>query len=120
MRIPFISLVAAGALTLGGCAYGGYGSGVSFGVGAGGGGYYGDYGYGYGYGDPYFGWYDNFYYPGTGVYVYDRDRHPHAWNDRQRNYWMGRQQAWKSHAAPNTAPREDWSGFDHHGGRPHR
>jgi hypothetical protein len=39
MRIPYISLVAAGAMALGGCAYGGLGLGV------------GSY-YGYGYGSP--------------------------------------------------------------------
>jgi len=52
MRIPYISLLAAGALALGGCAYDNYGygygpySGLSVGVGYGSG-YYGGYG-GYG------------------------------------------------------------------------
>ena len=85
IRIPFISLVAAGALTLGGCAYGDFGYG---GLGVG-------YGYGdpllwrLGYGNPYggygyrllrpcYGWYDDYYYPGTGVYVYDSYRRPHV------------------------------------------
>lgn len=35
-----------------------------------------------------FGWYDNFYYPGTGVYVYDRFRRPYRWNDSQRRFWQ--------------------------------
>jgi hypothetical protein len=45
MRIPYISLLAAGALSLGGCAYDGLGMG------------YGDpYYSGYGYGSPYYGY----------------------------------------------------------------
>ena len=46
MRIPYVSLLAAGALALGGCAdYYGYGGGLGYN------GYYG----GYGYGSPYYG-----------------------------------------------------------------
>ena len=114
MRIPYISLVAAGALALGGCAYDSYGMG--FGYGAGYGGYYGDYGgsyysdYAYGYGAPYFGWYDDFYYPGTGIYVYDSYRRPHRWNDRQRGYWTGRQRE-VMRSGHNATVRENWSGF---------
>ena len=99
MRIPYISIMAAGALALGGCAYGDYGYGVGYG---GYGGYYG-YGspyYGYGYGSPYyggyepFGWYDDFYYPGTGIYVYDSYRRPRLWSDRERYYWQQRGGTW--------------------------
>ena len=100
MRIPFISLIAAGALALGGCAYGdmvyglGYGGGYGLtatmaalitapamataSAGYGGyGPYYGGYGGYGGYGRRY-GWYDDYYYPGTGIYVYDSYRRPHA------------------------------------------
>ena len=38
---------------------------------------YGDYGYGY----PSYGWNDDFYYPGTGYYVYSRDGSRHRWTD---------------------------------------
>jgi hypothetical protein len=117
MRIPFISLAAAGALALGGCAYGDYGYG-GVGVGLG----YGDYGYGYspygygysslGYGSPYFGWYDDFYYPGTGVYVYDSSRRPHTWNDRQRSYWTSRRQAATTSGSHRLST--NWSGFNRH------
>jgi hypothetical protein len=95
MRIPFISILAAGTLALGGCAYGDYGYGAGYG---GYGSYYGDYGYGtpysgygYGYGgyDP-FGWYGDYYYPGVGIYVFDRNRHRHVWNGDQQRYWSGR------------------------------
>lgn len=86
----------AGALALGGCAYDdgfGYG-GVSVGTGYyGGGGYYGDGYYGQtGYYQPglYSGWYDNYYYPGNGYYVYDRGGRRQRWNDGQRRYWEGR------------------------------
>ena len=127
MRIPYISLLAAGALALGGCAdyYGlggglGYGSGYygSYGYGSP---YYGGYGYGspyysgygYGYGSPYYGWYDDFYYPGTGIYVYDTYRRPHTMTTRQRTYWTSR--------APRTTTTvsTNWSGFDRHNGRHH-
>jgi hypothetical protein len=85
MRISSIGLIAAVSLGLGGCAYNGLGMGVGTGYG------YDDYGYGYdryGYGgyDPYgynryaynrygspYGWYNGFYYPGSGLWVYDRD-----------------------------------------------
>jgi hypothetical protein len=85
MRISSIGLIAAVSLGLGGCAYGGIGMGAGPGYG------YDNYGYGYdryaydryayggynpygynGYGSPY-GWYNGYYYPGTGGWVYDRD-----------------------------------------------
>ena len=88
--------MAAGALALGGCAYGdlGYGSAtaaVTAAYGYGYGGYYGGYGYGGGYGGygyggygitdtPHYGWYDDYYYPGSGIYVYDSYRRRHVWN----------------------------------------
>ncbi len=87
-------IVLAGALALlSGCYDYGYG-GVSAGYGVGGvydDGFYGNnlYGPGYGAGGGY-GWYDNFYYPGTGVYVFDRGGGRHRWNDRQRSYWSAR------------------------------
>jgi hypothetical protein len=120
MRIPFICLTAAGAIALGGCTYGGLGLGYG----------YGDYGYGgygyspYGYyGSPYYGagyyggfgspwgWYDNYYYPGTGIYVYDSYRRPRIWTDSQRRYWLGRQQAVRSTGVRTTSVRPNWSGF---------
>ena len=120
MRIPYISLLAAGALSLGGCAdYYGYG-----------GGYYGDYGYsgpyvglgyssyyspyygGYGYGAPYYGWYDDFYYPGSGIYVYDSYRRPHVMTTTQRAYWTRRSPALT--AGSTTRVRQNWSGFNRH------
>ena len=112
MRIPYISLIAAGALALGGCAYGDLGYGVGYGSPYYGYGYgpYGGYGeypayYG-GFGAPYFGWYDDYYYPGTGVFVYDSYRRPHRWSSRERDYWM-------SHQSTGTRSA-NWSGFEKH------
>ncbi len=115
MRVPYIPLLAAGALALGGCVggYGGLGYGSGYGYG---GGYYGS-GYGsYGfYGSPYYGWYDDYYYPGTGFYVYDSYRRPHTWSSRQRDYWTNRQRTYTTNVQKQTrrAPtiRENWSGF---------
>jgi hypothetical protein len=39
---------------------------------------------------PYCGWYDGFFYPGSGTYVYDRGRHPHVWTPGQQNHWASR------------------------------
>ena len=135
MRIPFISLLAAGALALGGCAYGDLGYGGGYG-GYGGygpyGGYgyggssvsigyssgyydpYGGYGYGYGgYGSPYYGWYDNYYYPGTGYYVYDTYRRPHRMSTTQRNYWSSRSPALRTTTSTRTRTvQPNWSSFD--------
>lgn len=97
----------------------GYGySGVNVGYNGGGydpyGGYgdpYGYDGYGYGsyggYGSSYFGWYNNFYYPGTGVYVYDRDRRRYRWNGTQQRYWQGQ----AGRYARNPQVRENWADF---------
>jgi hypothetical protein len=134
MRIPFITLVGASALALGGCAYGdmglglgygdyGYGSpyyGYNYGPYGGYGaypGYYGGFGYGssyyggYGYGSP-FGWYDNFYYPGSGIYVYDTSRRPYAMTTTQRQYWSKRSPALRSSGTRVATATPNWSGFN--------
>ena len=102
MRILTKAALAAAALTgaaaIAGCtdSYGrGYGyTGVSV-------------GYNAGWGDPYWGWYGDYYYPGTGVYVYTRDRHRMRWNDVQRGYWEGRRGAWRG----DRHWRNNWRGF---------
>ena len=107
MRIPYISLLAAGALALGGCAdY--YGGGLGYGS------YYGGYGgyYGYGYGYDPFGWYGDYYYPGVGVYVYDTHHNRHYWDDSQRRYWSGRRSQYESHSG-HTWNSANWSGYNH-------
>ena len=93
-RILLAGGIAAASLGLSGCYDDGYGyGGVQVGYGGGyyddGFGYGGPYGGGYGYGSPY-GWYGDFYYPGNGIYVFDRGGGRHRWNDGQRRYWEGR------------------------------
>ena len=141
MRIPFISLIAGGALALGGCAYGGLGlgggygspyyssgygspyysnyygyprSGISIGVGYGSG--YGGYGSpyygGYGYGSPYYGWNSGYYYPGTGYYVYDSYRRAYPMTMTQRQYWSKRSPALSTtRTTTRTAVKPNWSAF---------
>jgi hypothetical protein len=73
---------------------------------------YGRHGYGYsrvgvgvGYASPYYGWYDGFYYPGTGYYVYDRHGSRHRWRDSDRRHWGGRHHGGDRH--------DNWSGYPH-------
>ena len=104
------ALALAVGLGVAGCSDGyGY-SGVSVGYAAGNYGPYDDYGYdyaGYGYGAPsYFGWYGDFYYPGSGIYVYDRYRRPYRWNDGQRRYWESQRHGYHGGRAAT-----NWNGF---------
>jgi hypothetical protein len=100
----------------------GYGNGVSVSIGSGygyapygyGGYGYSPYGYGNGYGSPYYGWYGDYYYPGTGVYVYDSYRRPHQMSDSQRRYWTDRKNHYRARAGAQsvtTPARQNWSGF---------
>lgn len=109
-RIVMAAALGAAGLALGGCAdrYG-YGGGVGYGA------YYGDGYYGdvgpagyyepYGYGGYGFGWYGGFYYPGTGFYVYDRNRRPYRWTEGQRRYWQARP------GYGNPQVRDNWQAF---------
>lgn len=118
-------LIATAALTavslaLGGCVYDDYGyGGVNVGYGVAGG--YGDGYYGYpgaAYGYPAFagygsGWYNDFYYPGSGYYVFDRNGRRSRWNDGQRRYWQQRQasqlrRVWRGDARPPVVPGRDY------------
>jgi hypothetical protein len=124
-------LALVSGIALSGCAYdmygdgygyGGYGPYGGIGVGYGNYGYGYPYGYGYGY-SPYgygydpFGWYGGYYYPGTGIYVYDRDRHRREMTAEERQHW--REIFQRLHPQSGTATtttavttRENWSGFN--------
>lgn len=107
-RIGGLLIAGLAAATLGGCvadggyAYGGADYGYAepgFAYGPEYDGYYGDaanYGYGYG-------WFGNYWYPGTGVIVYDRAGRGHHWNHGQQSYWQ-------SHGARPGGPANPWRG----------
>ena len=52
---------------------------------------------------PYYGWYDGYYYPGTGYYIYDRYGSRYRWSDRHRSYWKARR--------PSRGYRDNWSEY---------
>ena len=103
-KLGLAAAMVGAALGVSACTDGyGYG-----GVSAGYGGYYGDpyfAGYYPGYANVGYGWYNGFYYPGTGLYVYDRYRRPYRWNDGQRRYWQGRP------GYGNPQVRSNWADF---------
>jgi hypothetical protein len=89
------ALVGGTLATLGACAdgYGYGGGGYGGGVGYAGGysgpiGYGGDYYGGVGY--PGYGFYNDYYYPGSGIYVFDRGGQRRQWNDEERSHWQHR------------------------------
>ena len=128
-RLRSALILLAAAAGLGACNYhDGYGySRVSVGYSSGG--YCDPYwddcyyrrGYRRGYYDPWYGWYDNHYYPGIGIFVYDRWGRRHHWGDHHRRFWEGRRHHWRGR---NWHDRrwENWSGFRHRrdGHRDHR
>ena len=92
MRTRIAFLAAAGALSLSACATDGVYAGGDAGLAYNSGLYTSAscWNYGWnntGFGGPYCGWYDGYFYPGSGTYVYDRYRHPHAWTGSQQQYW---------------------------------
>jgi len=93
-KLSVAGLALAAGFGLSGCASDGYGYGGGYGGVSVGytdwDPYYGGYS-----GSPYWGWNNDYYYPGTGYYVYDRQNRRHRWNDSQRGYWQGRTQAWQ-------------------------
>ncbi|MEI4508586.1 hypothetical protein WBQ88_14650 [Sphingopyxis sp. CCNWLW253] len=49
------------------------------------------------------GWYDDYYYPGYGMWMFDNYRNRYPLRDRYLNYWGGRRAWWKHHGG-----RNDW------------
>jgi hypothetical protein len=121
-RIRAATLAIAAGLSLSACVYDdGYGyGGLSVGYGSAGyydgyydpyyGGHYGRSSYGYA---PYWGWYNGYYYPGTGYYVYDSYRRPHRWNDHQQRYWVDRQRTFRNYGNRQEYRelRDNWRDF---------
>jgi hypothetical protein len=119
-RIRSALVILAASAGLGACtSFSPYG-GIGVGVGSG----YGSYGYdpyygGYGRGSPYgyYGWYDGFYYPGAGYWIYDRYGHHHPITERQSDYWRNKLAKFReARGAQATAEvKENWSGFSKQG-----
>jgi hypothetical protein len=115
IRLRTAAILLAAGLGLSACAYDrGYGYG---GLSVGYGGYcdpyyddcYSGYGYG-GYSDPWWGWYGDYYYPGIGIYVFDRSGRRYRWNDDHRRYWEGRRGRWQGRDW-NDRRWERWGGY---------
>jgi hypothetical protein len=97
-------IVLLSALALGGCMTDGYGrAGVSIGSG-----HYDRYGYDYPYSGYGYGWYDGYYYPGSGYYVFDRYGKRHRWSQWQRDYWAHRGHD-RRHGYDRDRDRRDWN-----------
>jgi hypothetical protein len=111
-RVKTAAVAVLAPVLLGGCLYDGLYSGVS--VGAGNYGYGDPYGYPYGY-DPYggyyggrgYGWYDGYYYPGSGAYVYDRAGRGYRMRAQDRAYWEARREARAERREQRMERRED-------------
>ncbi len=108
------ALIASG-FALSACTEDGYGGGVAVG--------YSDWDPYYGgfRADPYWGWYGDYYYPGTGYYVWDRRGYRHRWSDRHRRYWEGRRghyrdrrDNWNDYRYQRRDYRRDYRGRDDH------
>jgi len=73
------------------------------------------------------GWYDDYYYPGYGTWMFDRYRNRYPLRDQYLNYWGGRRAWWKHHGSrghgqpgrPGSWTRGDGDGRPG-GGRPGR
>ncbi len=90
LSLAAAALLSAGALSACNDGYGYGGVSAGYGVANTWDPYYGGYR-----ADPYWGWNNGYYYPGTGVYVYDRQNIRRRWNPQQRGYWQGRNQTWR-------------------------
>ena len=118
-RGALVALAASAGLAA--CtSYGPYG-GSSVGVGVSYGSPYGGYGYGspygYGYGSPYYasypyyGWYDGFYYPGAGYWLYDPWGRRYPITKRHSDYWSNVLKKFRE-ARGTTELKENFSGFE--------
>lgn len=123
-RIKAALVVLAASAGLSACtSYGPYGgSGVGVGVSYGGNPYGYGYGspYGYGYGNPYyagygrypyFGWYDGYYYPGAGYWVYDPHGGRHRITRSQSEFWRNMVRKYREEQGTNAVVKENFAAF---------
>lgn len=61
---------------------------------------------------PYWGWWGDYYYPGVGIYVYDIDRRPYRWTERQREYWTWRRDGWREREGRRPSGTPNWNDFN--------
>ncbi len=51
------------------------------------------------------GWFNDFYYPGHGLFLFDRGGYRHPLNDYYLSYWGGRRAWWRHHGSRGYAPQ---------------
>ena len=56
------------------------------------------------------GWYNDFYYPGSGLWLFDRYGARHALRDPYLRYWGGRRTGWRYRNDPNWYRGGGWGG----------
>lgn len=61
------------------------------------------------------GWYDNYYYPGYGLWLFDSYRNRYPLRGQYLNYWGGRRAWWQHHGRRGDG---QWNGGGRHNGRP--
>jgi hypothetical protein len=66
--------------------------------------------------DPWYGWYDDHFYPGVGIFVFDRWGRRHHWRDHHRRFWFDRRRHWGNRDW-NDRRWENWRGFRRDGDR---
>lgn len=54
------------------------------------------------------GWYDDYYYPGYGTWMFDRSRNRYPLSGRYLNYWGGRRAAWMHRQDRPGNGKENW------------
>jgi hypothetical protein len=116
-RLAAAIIAGTAALGLSACTdyydpYGYGGSRVAVGISYGSG-YHDPYWGGGWYSRPYYGWYDDFYYPGVGYWVFDRWGQRHRWNDHHRRYWEGHRRYMRDDRMWHRRP-PNWSGWQGH------
>jgi hypothetical protein len=56
------------------------------------------------------GWYDNYYYPGYGMWLFDSYRNRYPLRGQYLDYWGGRRAWWKHHGGKGNGNNGNWNG----------